>query len=56
MFHRSEVLFVSVYTRGHSPMCEGFLKHYGGDRFDAENTGLEPGEVNRLAVDNQRKI
>ena len=32
-------------------MCEAFLKHYGGDRFDAQSAGLEPGELNPLAVE-----
>jgi hypothetical protein len=56
MFHRLGVLLVSVYNGGHSPMYEAFLKHYTGDRFDAKNAGLERGELNQLAVNNQRKI
>jgi arsenate reductase (thioredoxin) len=32
-------------------MCEALLKHYGGDRFDAQSAGLEPGELNPLVVE-----
>jgi len=31
-------------------MSEAFLKHYAGDRFDAQSAGLEPGELNPLVV------
>jgi arsenate reductase len=37
-------------------MCEALLKHYGGDRFDAQSAGLEPGELNPLAVDAMAEI
>ena len=37
-------------------MCEALLKHYGGDRFDAESAGLDPGELNPLAVDAMAEI
>jgi arsenate reductase (thioredoxin) len=37
-------------------MCEGFLKHYGGGRFDAQSAGLDPGELNALAVEVMAEI
>ena len=37
-------------------MCEAFLNHYGGDRFKAQSAGLEPGELNPLAVDVMAEI
>ena len=37
-------------------MCEALLKHYGGDRFDAQSAGLEPGELNPLAVEVMAEI
>ena len=37
-------------------MCEALLKHYGGDRFDAQSAGLEPGELNPLAVEAMAEI
>jgi len=50
MFHQPRVLFICVHNGGRSQMCEAFLKHYGGDRFDAQSAGLDPGELNPLAV------
>ena len=32
-------------------MAEAFLKHYGGDRFEAESAGLSPGELNPIVVE-----
>ena len=46
MFHRQRVLFICVHNGGRSQMCEAFLKHYAGDRFDAQSEGLDPGELN----------
>ena len=37
-------------------MSEAFLKHYAGDRFDAQSAGLEPGELNPLVVDAMAEI
>jgi len=37
-------------------MCEAFLKHYAGDRFDAQSAGLDPGELNSLAVEVMAEI
>ena len=37
-------------------MSEAFLKHYAGDRFDAQSAGLEPGELNPLAVEAMAEI
>jgi arsenate reductase len=50
MFHRPRVLFICVHNGGGSQMCEAFLNHYAGDRFDAHSAGLEPGDFNPLAV------
>jgi len=50
MFHRPRVLFVCVHNAARSQICEAFLKHYAGDHFDAQSAGLEPGELNPLAV------
>jgi arsenate reductase len=32
-------------------MAEAFLSHLGGDAFEAESAGLEPGTLNPLAVE-----
>jgi arsenate reductase len=37
-------------------MCEAFLKRYGGDHFNAQSAGLEPGELNPLAVEVMAEI
>jgi arsenate reductase (thioredoxin) len=37
-------------------MCEAFLKHYAGDRFDAQSAGLDPGALNPLAVEVMAEI
>ncbi len=31
-------------------MAEGFMKHYAGDRFDVYSAGLNPTQVNPLAI------
>jgi len=56
MFHRPRVLFICVHNGGRSQMCEAFLKRYGGDRFDAQSAGLDPGELNPLAVEVMAEI
>jgi len=37
-------------------MSEAFLKHYAGDRFDAQSAGLEPGKLNPLVVEAMAEI
>ena len=32
-------------------MAEAFLKKYGGDRFEVESAGLEPGKLNPVVVE-----
>jgi arsenate reductase len=44
------VLFVCIHNSGRSQMAEAFLRHLGGDRFDAHSAGLEAGTLNPLAV------
>lgn len=40
------ILFVCIHNSARSQMAEAFLKKYGGDRFEAESAGLEPGILN----------
>jgi arsenate reductase len=56
MFHLPRVLFICVHNAARSQMCEALLKQYGGDRFDARSAGLEPGELNPLAVEVMAEI
>ena len=56
MFSSPRVLFICVHNSGRSQMSEAFLKHYAGDRFDAQSAGLEPGELNSLVVKTMAEI
>jgi arsenate reductase (thioredoxin) len=50
------VLFVCVHNSARSQMAEVLLNHLAGDRFEAESAGLEPEELNPLAVEVMREI
>ena len=56
MFSSARVLFICVHNAGRSQMSEAFLNYYGGDRFDAQSAGLEPGELNPLVVEAMAEI
>ena len=45
------VLFVCTHNSARSQMAEGFLRHIGGDAFEAYSAGTEPGALNPLAVE-----
>jgi arsenate reductase len=46
-----KVLFMCIHNSGRSQMAEAFLNKLGGDRFEAESAGLEPGDLNPLVVE-----
>jgi arsenate reductase len=46
-----KVLFVCVHNSARSQMAEAWLKQLGGDRFEVESAGLEPGTLNPLVVE-----
>jgi arsenate reductase len=48
---KKKVLFVCIHNSARSQMAEAFLKKYGGDRFEAESAGLEPGKLNPVVVE-----
>ncbi len=48
---KKKVLFICVHNSARSQMAEAFLKHIAADKFDVESAGLEPGELNPLAVE-----
>ena len=56
MFSGRQVLFICVHNSGRSQMSEAFLKHYAGDRFDAQSAGLEPSELSPIVVEAMAEI
>ena len=50
------VLFVCIHNSARSQMAEAFLKKFGGDRFDVESAGIEPGILNPIVVQVMREI
>jgi arsenate reductase len=56
MFSSPRVLFICVHNSGRSQMSEAFLKHYAGERFDAQSAGLEPAQLNPLVVEAMAEI
>ena len=53
---KTKVLFVCIHNSARSQMAEALLKQIGGDDFEVESAGLEPGKLNPLAIDVMREI
>lgn len=52
-----KVLSLCTQSSARSQMAEGFLRHYGGDRFEAYSAGLDPTEeVHPCAVEAMREV
>jgi arsenate reductase (thioredoxin) len=47
---KQKVLFVCVHNSARSQIAEAWLNHLYGNRYEAKSAGLEPGELNPLAV------
>jgi arsenate reductase len=50
------VLFLCTGNSCRSQMAEGWLRHLAGDHFNAQSAGLEPSELNSLAVEAMREV
>lgn len=48
---KRKVLFICVHNSARSQIAEAFLKQLAGDRFEVESAGLEPGNLNPLAIE-----
>ncbi|WP_224958389.1 arsenate reductase ArsC [Geomonas subterranea] len=56
MGNRVKVLFVCIHNSARSQMAEAFLKRLGGDVFEAESAGIEPGTLNPLVVQSMKEV
>jgi arsenate reductase (thioredoxin) len=50
MNSKHKILFVCIHNSARSQMAEAFLKKYGGDLFEAESAGIDPGILNPNVV------
>lgn len=53
---KKKVLFVCVHNSARSQMAEAFLTQNGGELFEVESAGIEPGKLNPIVVDVMREI
>ncbi len=53
---KMKVLFVCIHNSARSQMAEALLNRLGGDRYEAQSAGLEPGVLNPYAVEAMAEI
>ncbi len=51
MSNKEKVIFLSAHNSARSQMAEGLLRHLYGDRYVARSAGVDPREVDPLAVE-----
>jgi len=51
MSRKEKVVFLSAHNSARSQMAEGLLRHLYGDRYIARSAGVDPREVDLLAVE-----
>ena len=49
--NKKSVLFLCIHNSARSQMAEAYLSKFGAEHFIAESAGLEPGNLNPLAVE-----
>ena len=47
---KKRVLFICTHNSARSQMAEAWLKEIGGDAFEVESAGLEPGTLSRRSL------
>ena len=52
----TRVLFSCIHNSARSQMAEAFLKKFGGDRYEVESAGIEPGTLNPIVVQVMQEI
>lgn len=53
---KKRVLFVCIHNSARSQMAEAFLNRLGGELFEAQSAGFEPGVINPLVVEVMSEI
>jgi len=53
---KHRILFVCIHNSARSQMAEAFLKELGGDFFEAESAGIEPGKLNQNVVTVMKEV
>jgi arsenate reductase len=53
---KQKVLFVCIHNSGRSQMAEALLRHLGGEHFEAESAGFEPGKLNPIVIESLKEI
>jgi arsenate reductase len=53
---KKSVLFLSIHNSVRSQMAEGLLKHFRGDKFEAFSAGVEPTDIDPIAVQVMKEI
>jgi arsenate reductase len=53
---KTRVLFVCIHNSARSQMAEAFLNSIGGEFFEAESAGFEPGNLNPYVLDAMKEI
>lgn len=51
-----KVLFICIHNSARSQMAEALLKELGGDQYQVESAGFEPGTLNPLVVEAMSEI